>query len=71
MMNNNINELDCSEIARSFECSVEDLLAHFPIKSTDISIFTQNIRSIYKNFSDLECNLTLLKINFDVIVLYD
>lgn len=64
-----IHEIDNSEIARSFECSSDDLSKNMHLKSSDIAILTQNIRSIYKNFTDLESNLTLLKIKLDVLVL--
>lgn len=63
------NELDNAEIAYSFECATTELSKKLCVKPADLTIISQNIRSIYKNLADLQSNVTLLKFEPDVIVL--
>lgn len=66
---NNITELDNENIAHSVHCDVDDLLKHIIIKQKDLTILSQNIRSIYCNFDSFLVSLESLKIKVDIIVL--
>jgi hypothetical protein len=71
-MNNqliNLNEIDNIQIAQSRTCCIGDFLRQECIKSSDFTIVSQNIRSIYKNFDDLLVTLTQFKFDTDVIAL--
>lgn len=65
-----IQELDSTNI-NALTCNIEDLSNYLPPGSPNLSIITQNIRSIHKNsnIDDLEINLDLLEKNIDVLVL--
>lgn len=65
----NQNELDVSVIANSFQCNIEDLSKHVKVKENDLTLVTQNIRSVYCNFDELQVALTTLKFHTDIIIL--
>lgn len=65
----NQNELDASAIANSFQCNIDDLTKHVKTKGNDLTVITQNIRSIYRNFDDLQIALSTLHFNTDIIIL--
>lgn len=62
-----IQDIDNTEIAKSIECSIEDLQNNI-FKKSSLNIIHQNIRSIYNNFSDFEITFSQFKINIDVII---
>lgn len=64
-----INDLDVTEIAYSTECEIQDLEKYIPIKSTDLSITSQNIRSIYSNLNDFMATMSLLDFESDILLL--
>lgn len=64
-----IHEIDKICVARSLECSTSDLEKYIHIKKHDLTIISQNIRSIYHNFDDLLLTLSSFKFSTDVIVL--
>lgn len=64
-----LQEIDESNNTTTINCDVEDLNKIINIRENDLTIITQNIRSIYKNFDDLQTTLTNLKHNIDVLVL--
>lgn len=64
-----IEELDNTEIAYSFECKTKDLWHNLQKNVSDLSIVTQNIRSIYRNFDDFQISLAEILFEVDVIVL--
>lgn len=67
---NNINsELDSLTAGNSFTCSVDDCLEYIKPYDTDIKLIHLNIRSINKNFNELQVLLHLTKIPFDVVIL--
>lgn len=64
-----ITELDGIEIARVIDCEcTDDLKKQIQINKSDITIFSQNIRSIYSNFDDFVLTLSSLTFEPDVII---
>lgn len=67
---NLLNELDNAEIAKSVLCDIDDLANTINQYNSDLTILTQNIRSIYSsNHDDLQITLSQLKFEADIIVL--
>lgn len=66
---NIIQEIDNIEIASSVKCNVEYLHNYIVASHNNFTTLTQNIRSIYKNFDDLQVTLTQLKCEVDLIIL--
>lgn len=71
-MNNTLStvtEMDNIEIASSIKCDIDDLNKLIEIKQNDLTIVSQNIRSVYSNLDDL--NLTLSSLSFlpDLVIL--
>lgn len=64
-----MNELDNVEIAKTVECDPLDLIKYIHVKKNDLTIVTQNIRSIYCNFDDFILTLSTFKFETDVIIL--
>lgn len=64
-----LQEVDKTEIAMSFNCDIENLSKYIHINKTDLTIITQNIRSIYKNLDDLQITLSSLKYDIDFLIL--
>lgn len=64
-----LNNIDNTETTNVFSCSSEELKSLINISPTDITIVSQNIRSIYSNHSDLLLNLMNLKTDIDLITL--
>lgn len=62
-----MKSIDEIEIARSTECTIQDLNKTINIKKSDITIMSQNIRSVYSNINDLQ--ITLHEINFDLDIM--
>lgn len=63
------SEIDNIEIARTFECDSSDLDKHIQVHRSDLTIISQNIRSIYCNFDDFLLTFSDFKFQTDVIVL--
>ena len=71
-MNSNLNclnLLDKTEMYESLECDIEDLKHILPKSNTNFTVLTQNIRSIYRNFDDLQLNLSQINFEADILVL--
>lgn len=64
-----VNELDKLEISSSIECQPSNLSDYICVKKNDLTIISQNIRSIYRNFDDFVIMLSSLKFETDLIVL--
>lgn len=64
-----VTDIDTMEIARTVACDSSELFNHVNINKSDLTIISQNIRSIYCNFDDFVLNLSTLKFETDVIVL--
>lgn len=64
-----LKEIDKSEIATSINCDIENLSKHIHINKKDLTIITQNIRSVYKNINDLQVTLSNLKREIDILIL--
>lgn len=64
-----LNEIDDIEIAHSIQCDIEDLTKNIVFKGNDLTIVSQNIRSIYANIDDLNANLSVLNVDPDVLIL--
>lgn len=64
-----LNDLDDIEIARSLECSADELEKHVSINNNDFTLIAQNINSIYCNLDDFLITLSTFSFKTDVIVL--
>jgi hypothetical protein len=64
-----LNDIDEVEIAQSFVCDPQDLGKHIPLSNNNFSVVSQNIRSIYSNFSDFQATLSTLDFEPDVLIL--
>lgn len=66
----NINDdLDNLGLGNSFLCNPKDCAGYFVASESNIKILHMNIRSVKKNFDQLQALICLTKINIDVIVL--
>lgn len=65
----NITEIDKIEIARAIECDCVELNKHIYVNRKDLTILSQNIRSIYCNFDDFLLTLSIIKFEVDIIIL--
>lgn len=66
---NAINEIDNTEVAHTIRCDPEELSKLFNLHKTDLTVISQNIRSIYCNFDDFIATLAYLGFDADVLVL--
>lgn len=64
-----ITEIDNTEIAQVSNLSLHTFNTSIQLKNTDFTIISQNIRSIYSNFTDFQLNLAYLKFAVDLVVL--
>lgn len=64
-----LNEIDEIEIARSTECDCSEISKHISVSKNDLTIVSQNIRSVYCNFDDFSLLLSSFKFQTDVIIL--
>lgn len=64
-----LNDIDNLSIARSIECDCGDLAVNININKSDLTIISQNIRSIHCNFDDLIANMSCFNFETDVIIL--
>lgn len=64
-----LSDLDNVEIARSIACDYSELHNHILINKNDLTIISQNIRSIYHNFDDFIINVSTLNLEIDIIIL--
>jgi hypothetical protein len=64
-----INQIDDLNVAQYAECECEDILKHIQFKHSDLTIISQNIRSIYCNLDNLIVILTQFKFNVDIVIL--
>ena len=69
MINNLISELDNFSVSDSAVCDVEKCKQYLSPFSNPLTILTQNIRSIYKNFDNFNTFQQRLDIYCDIIVL--
>lgn len=72
-MNNNtlhtVTEIDNIEIAHTVECDSTELHKYICVNKSDLTIISQNIRSIYYNFDSFLVSLSNLKFEPDIIIL--
>lgn len=66
---NTLNEIDSAENTQSFLCDACDLTQLIKFQSGDLTIVSQNICSVYKNFSDLLLSIAQINVDPDVIIL--
>lgn len=64
-----IEDIDDSDIADSIECDPQDISKHVPNLENSFSVVSQNIRSIYANFTNLQVTLSQLDFDPDIIIL--
>jgi hypothetical protein len=64
-----ISEIDSFELARAVSCNCNELKRHIKIQTSDLTIVSQNIRSIYCNFDDFLLNLGSLTFEADLLIL--
>lgn len=64
-----LTEIDNIEVAHSYQCTCDELHNHINVTKNDLTIISQNIRSIYCNFNDFELLLSTFKFETDIIVL--
>lgn len=64
-----LREIDDIELARAVECDSTELNKYIKIQKSDLTIISQNIRSIYCNFDDFLINISTFTFEADVIVL--
>lgn len=62
-------DIDNIKIARSVECDPSDLTKHIKINTNDLTIFSQNIRSIYCNFDSFIAAISTFSFEADIIIL--
>lgn len=63
-----VTDIDNFEIARTIECDSNELFKHIVVKKSDLTIFSQNIRSIYCNFDDFLLTLSTVNFESDIII---
>ncbi|KAJ8726971.1 hypothetical protein PYW08_015368 [Mythimna loreyi] len=63
------NDIDNIEIASSIECDCSNLSEHIFIKQNDLTMVSQNIRSVYCNFDNFMVMLSTFKFELDLIIL--
>lgn len=63
------NVLDNLNLANSFECNIEELQEKVQHKVCNLTIVSQNIRSIYSNIDDFQVTMTELNFDIDILVL--
>lgn len=66
---NMLNEIDEFEVAQSYECCPHDLIRLIPTVKTDLTVISQNIRSIYSNINDFQITVTQLEFEPDFMIL--
>lgn len=64
-----LKEIDQIKLSDSLKCSIQELKLKTDNSTHNLIISTQNIRSIYKNFDDLQLTLAQLKYEIDVLIL--
>ena len=64
-----LRDLDEVKIADSVACDVEELSKYLPACNSIFNIVTQNIRSVYSNFDNLQLTLSQIPCEADVLVL--
>ena len=64
-----LNDIDNYEIAQVFDCQLNEFTSLIKPNSTGFTVVSQNIRSIYSNFDDLQLNITNLNMDIDLIIL--
>lgn len=69
MINNLISDVDNFSVSQSQVCDVEDCKQYLSSYTSPLTILTQNIRSVFKNFDNFSIFLKRLDINCDIIVL--
>lgn len=64
-----MHEIDNISIADSVACDIQDINKYIQIKKQDLTIISQNIRSIYCNFDNFVVTLSQLTFDADVLIL--
>lgn len=64
-----LEEMDNTKIANTIECDISELNKNVNIHKNDLTLITQNIRSIHRNFDDLQVTLSSLNFDSDVLIL--
>lgn len=62
-------EIDEVAIAQSKEYQLDHFLKHFYVGKSDLTIISQNIRSLYSNLDDLLVTLSQFKYSVDLLIL--
>lgn len=63
------SEIDNVEINKAMTCDISELCKMTNSPNKSLTIISQNIRSIYKNFNELEISLASFSLEIDIIVL--
>jgi hypothetical protein len=66
---NILKEIDEVEVAVPIQCDIQDLHKHVPTANSNLTICSQNIRSVYCNLDDFILNLAELNHSVDIIIL--
>lgn len=64
-----LQDIDDLNIAKSVKCDINELPKYYKPNNSNITIISQNIRSIYCNFDDFLANLSILTFECDIIIL--
>lgn len=67
---NTIQELDSLQICEAFKCNIQEIDQYISSSThNNLIVITQNIRSIYRNFDDLQVTLSQLNYEVDILIL--
>lgn len=69
MINNLVNELDNFSVSESKICDAEECKHYLSNFCNPLTVITQNIRSVFKNFDNFGCLQQRLNVDCDIIVL--
>lgn len=64
-----LKTIDEVEISQTTQCTIQELNNKLSINSTDFTMISQNIRSIYGNIDDLTTTLADLKFEVDLMIM--
>lgn len=64
-----LSEIDNFEIAHSINCDIHNLESYINLQSSDLTIISQNVKTVYNNLDDLKINLGHFDFHVDIIVL--
>lgn len=64
-----LHEIDLIETAKTIKCDINEISKYMIKKNSDLTIITQNIRSVYSNLDDLQITLSQLDFDIDIQIL--